>query len=93
VDDSGRGKKVCLNVDQLRDLKKSLMFLYVHELRDMAIYYSLADKGNKMALIKRILHFLQTGEKLVELKFPKESCAKRGMDYPLTEDTLMLKGV
>ncbi len=84
-------RKVFLTAAQVGDLKKSLVFLYVDELKSIAIDYSLADKGTKMALIERILHFLQTGERLTVPKFPKESCAKRGLYYPLAEDTVMLK--
>lgn len=77
---------------QLIDLKKSLIFLHVGELKDLAIKLSLLDKGNKMTIIMRILYFLQTGQKLTMLKFPEKSCAKRGQNYPLDRAELMLKG-
>lgn len=68
------------------------MFLHVDELKDVAIRLSLLDKGNKMAIIMRILHFLQTGQKLTIPKFPEKSCAKRGNSYSLGKNELMLKG-
>ncbi len=71
--------------------RNSLLFLHVEELREIARRLSLADKGNKIALIMRIVHFLKTGQKLAIPKFPEKSCAKRGV-YPLNEDALMLKG-
>lgn len=73
-------------------LKKSLTFLHVDELKSLAMKLSLVDKGNKMAIIMRILHFLHTGEKLTIPKLPKKSCAKRGQVNPLNATALMLKG-
>lgn len=76
----------------MNSLKESLMFLYVSELKNIAIRLSLVDKGNKMAIIMRILHFLETGHKLTTPKFPEASCTKRGRVYSLGENELMLKG-
>jgi hypothetical protein len=73
-------------------LKDSLIFLHVSELKDVAIRLCLSDKGNKMAIVMRILHFLKTGQKLTLSKFPEKSCAKRGNSYSLGENELMLKG-
>jgi len=77
---------------QLMVLKESLLFLHVDELKNVAIRLSLVDKGNKMAIIMRILHFLETGLKLTIPKFPEKSCCKRGGSYSLGENELMLKG-
>lgn len=77
---------------QLIAFKESLMFLHVHELKDVAIRLSLIDKGNKMAIIMRVLHFLETGLKLTIPKFPEKSYSKRGGSYSLGENELMLKG-
>jgi hypothetical protein len=74
------------------NFEKSLLFLHVNELREIATKLSLTEKGNKMALIQRICHFLTTGEKLTVVKFPKESCAQRGKTYPIGDNELMLKG-
>ncbi len=73
-------------------LKNSLLFLHVSELKDLATNLSLLDKGNKMALIMRILHFLETGKTLTVPKFPENSCAKRRKIYPIHSSALMLKG-
>lgn len=77
---------------QMIALKESLMFLRVDELKDIAFRLSLVDKGNKMAIIMRILHFLETGHKLITPKFPEKSYSKRGMVYLLGKNELMLKG-
>lgn len=77
---------------QLVAFKESLTFLYVDELKEVAAQLGLVDKGNKMAIIMRILHFLQTGHKLTVPKFPESSRAKRGEVYSLDRDTLLLKG-
>lgn len=81
-----------LTDQEIQVLKNSLTFLHVGELRDLALRLSLVDKGNKMELILRVLHFLQTGTKLTAPKFPENSCAKRGQIYPLQPSGLMLKG-
>lgn len=73
-------------------LKDSLIFLHVSELKGVAIRLCLSDKGNKMAIVMRILHFLKTGQKLTLPKFPEKSCAKRGNSYSLGENEFMLKG-
>ncbi len=74
------------------NLRKSLMFYHVKELRELAVRLSLVDRGNKKMIILRICHFLSTGEKLAVPKFPKESCAQRGKTYHLEQNALMLKG-
>lgn len=74
------------------ELKNSLLFLHVGELKELAAKLSLVDKGNKRAIIMRILHFVATGQKLTAPKYPTTSCAKRGQVYPLHPNTLMLKG-
>lgn len=74
------------------ELKTCLLYLHVEELREIADRLALSVKGNKGALIQRILHFRQTGERLIVPKFPAVSCAKKGGVYPLKEEGLMLKG-
>ncbi len=81
-----------LTDQELIVMKNSLVFFHVSELKDLATNLSLLDKGNKMALIMRILHFLHTGKKLTVPKFPENSCAKRGQIYPIDLSSLMLKG-
>lgn len=73
-------------------LKESLTFLHVEELKEIALKLALSDKGAKGTLILRILHFLETGQKLTLPKFPEISCAKRGVTYPIEKKALMLKG-
>ncbi len=83
----------CLLTDEESTaLKNSLMFLHVSELKYLAVKLYLVDKGNKMALIMRILHFLHTGKKLAVPKFPENSRAMRGQIYPIHSSALMLKG-
>lgn len=81
-----------INHDNQSILKETLNFLHVSELRVICSKLSILDKGNKKYLITRILHFIKTGEILIEPKVPKISCAKRGIIDPLHPNTLMLKG-
>lgn len=85
-------KNFSLSKDELLAFKRALTFFYVSELRELALKLALSEKGNKMALIVRILHFLESGEKLATPKLPESSRAKRGESYPLHPDTLMVKG-
>ncbi len=62
------------------------------ELKDLSRLLALVDKGAKMAMIMRIIHFLHTGQKLITPKIPDASLAKRGEIYSLSPTTLMLKG-
>lgn len=77
---------------QLHELKESLTFPHVSELRSIAVRLGLSEKGKKMEIIVRILHFLQTGEKLSVAKVPQVSSAQRGKIYPLLPGTLIVKG-
>ena len=65
------------------NLKKSLNFIHVVELKGICDKLKLLEKGKKGELILRIIKFIETGEKLISLPFPKESCAKPGIIYEL----------
>jgi hypothetical protein len=73
-------------------IRNSLTFLHVDELRKVAKKLGLLDKGSKMTIILRILHFKKTGEMLAAPQFPKCSYSQKGQIYPLEISTLMLKG-
>lgn len=77
---------------QLSVLRESLAFFRVEELREVAKNLCLSDKGSKISVIMRILHFKKTGEKLTASKFPSCSCSKRGEASYLELPSLMLKG-
>lgn len=77
---------------RMKVLKDSLIFLHVGELKEVAVRLSLLDKGNKMTIVMRILHFFETGNKLTIPKFPEKSCFKQGKTYSIGENELMLKG-
>lgn len=73
-------------------LTTSLLFLKVEELKTLARALLLPDNGAKKQIINRILHFLQTGQKINAPTIPAVSRAQRGKEYPLKASTLMLKG-
>lgn len=79
-------------VEQLTLLRESLLFLNMAELRQLCIKKNLPSQGNKIILIIRIIHFIKTGQVIKDTKIPDISKAKRGIDYPLDSNTLMLKG-
>lgn len=77
---------------EINNLKISLNFLHVSELKGICNKLQLSEKGKKLELIFRIIRFLETGEKLINLPFPKISCASSKQIYELAVDALMLKG-
>lgn len=79
------------NILEINDLKKSLTFLHIPELRDILENLVLPTDGKKIALIYRIVHFLETGKILHSPKIPEVSKARKGIDYPLEPTTLILK--
>ena len=75
-----------------QELKESLLFMHVPELRDTCKQLGLPFSGIKGILIHRILHFLKTGELAKTQNFPEASKAKKGINYPLLPETLILYG-
>ncbi|OJU82504.1 MAG: hypothetical protein BGO10_10185 [Chlamydia sp. 32-24] len=75
-----------------KSLKECLLLFHVAELKELASCLCLHVKGTKMALVHRILHFLETGEKISISTLPSISRAIRGKSYLLSENELMLKG-
>lgn len=79
------------NVD-VSILRNNLLFLNIEELKMLNKKLSLSDKGKKGDLILRIIHFIQTGEKLIIPKFSANSYAKKETEYLLSPEALILKG-
>ena len=76
----------------INSLNNSLNYLHVAELKDICSKLLLSEKGKKGELILRVIRFIETGEKLVNLAFPKISCANPKQKYELSAEALMLKG-
>ena len=72
-------------------LQQAILYLKLGELRRTCLRLGLSENGKKLVLIDRILTFLQTGEKKTLTPLPEISKAKRGMKYPLSPSTLILK--
>jgi hypothetical protein len=75
-----------------KELKHSLAFLNVKELKTIALKLFISEKGKKGQIIARIIYFAKTGEKQKLPQIPKKSYAVRGVDYPLNPNSLILKG-
>ena len=73
------------------NIKTSLLYLHVAELKDILLQFKLPIDGKKIALIQRIIHFFETGNVLHNPKIPEISKARPGMNYPLLSETLILK--
>lgn len=81
-----------LLLQDINNLKSSLLFLHMQELRDICLQLKISDKGTKGILIERIVHFLKTGKEIKQLPVPLISCAQKKKEYPLEPKTLILKG-
>lgn len=81
-----------MSISEINNLRISLNFLHVSELKDICSKLGLSEKGKKGELITRIIRFIETEEKLTIIPFPKVSCAKKGEKHELAENSLMLKG-
>lgn len=81
-----------MSISEINNLRISLNFLHVAELKNICNKLELAEKGKKEELILRIIKFIETGEKLTNIPFPKISCARKIEKHELTENSLMLKG-
>lgn len=82
-----------LSEHELIELQEALSHLHVGELKKQLEDLQLSTKGfNKQELIKRLVHYAQTGKQLLPLTIPPMCKANRGTSYPLAEHTLMLHG-
>lgn len=81
-----------MNAEDITTLQNSLYYLHVSELKSYCEKLALSTKGNKIALISRIIYFLKTGEKLEVPRYPAVSLAKVRKTTELMADALMLKG-
>lgn len=81
-----------LDEAKLSSLRTSLNFLHVEELANICLQLSLPNKGKKISLIARILHFIRSGQIIIESKVPAISKARRGVIYVKSSTALMLKG-
>jgi len=73
-------------------LLDSLHYLHVSELKQYCLHFDLSTKGKKIALITRIIHFLQKGEKLEAPPYPSNSMHKGPKAEQLKAKDLILKG-
>ena len=80
-----------MDEEKFSQLQESLNYLHVAELKDYCTKFALSTKGKKSALINRILHFLQTGEKIDVTPYPRNSVG-RGASI-LAPNELMLKNI
>lgn len=81
-----------LSSQEVHELNDSLQYFSMEELRELCGQYSLPSNGNKVALINRIITFIQTGAITQLPVIPEISRARRGQKYELKPDTVMLYG-
>lgn len=70
--------KIDLNHNDLQLLNECLYYLKMIELKHLCKHLNLSTKGNKVALIERIIKFVQTGEKAVVREILFQSRAEKG---------------
>jgi len=78
-----------------QDLKKlfdALHFMNMKELRQWCTTHGIPSTEKKSTLIEKIMHFVKTGIILPIEELPAISHAKKGKEYPLHEETVILFG-
>lgn len=73
-------------------LQDSLLYLHVSELKSYCEKLGLSTEGKKLSLVSRIIHFLNTGEKINLPKYPAASLSKAIKQSEQKPSALMLKG-
>jgi len=81
-----------LNKSDLKILNDALHFMNMKELKLTSADLRLAQTGMKALMIARIMHFIKTGEVLVEQEIPAISRAKKGQVILLKPESLILDG-
>ena len=84
--------RINITKDDIDQLKVSVLFLKVGELREYLIKLGIPKEGKKIFLIEKLIHFLETGRIKKESPIPNKSRSKRGEEYILHPKTLILKG-
>lgn len=84
--------KSFISIPEQEQLSQALLFLHVDELKEIVHDFDLHEKGKKIELITRIIHFLTTSEKITTPPFPATSCGKAIKNIQITPQTKMLKG-
>ncbi len=78
--------------EQKNTLNDALHYLKMDELREVLKNLQLPEDGKKVALIQRIICFIETGKIAKSTSIPMEAKAKKGQEYPLLPRTLIVKG-
>lgn len=81
-----------LTSTEQKDLTATLNYCTLEELMELCNTHSLSRDGVKSELIARILHHATTFKQKKKMMLPEVSLAKRGRNYPLHKNTLVLKG-
>ncbi len=83
---------IFISISDQKQLLNALLFLHVNELKEIVHDFELHEKGKKIELITRIIHFLTTDEKITTPSFPAVSCGKAIKNLQITSQTKILKG-
>ncbi len=76
----------------LDELKVCLQYFHVSELKNLCNQLKIPSNEKKPGLINQILSFIQTGASFPIRQYPAPSKARRGINYPIFPEALMLDG-
>lgn len=74
------------------ELKNSLLYFHVSELKTLCKQLDLPVGGEKIMLVDRIVSYVINKKVIQPTKFPIKVCAKKGTIYGLTDQSLILYG-
>lgn len=81
-----------LTGEEKNNLFDALNYMKMKEIKNFCKNHVIPTKGQKGEILKRIKHFLTTGDILLPLVMPEKSKSKKGVQYPLHPDTHILYG-
>jgi len=81
-----------LNFNEQQELFTALLYCNISELKNICIHFELPTQGEKIKLIENIQLYVTTEKIAIHQEIPASSKAQPKTIYPLTPNTLMLKG-
>ena len=77
---------------EIENLKFSLNYFHMQELRDLCLNFNLPKSGQKVELLNNIISYIESGQIPPKKQLPDISKAQKGKEYLLNKKTLILLG-
>ena len=84
--------KMKISKTEIENLKFSLNYFHMQELRDLCLNFNLPKSGQKVELLNNIISYIESGQIPPKKQLPDISKAQKGKEYLLNKKTLILLG-